>query len=44
MGLECQLETGMSDGRVAESRESGVGIVEAASRKRIREPTRRLFR
>jgi hypothetical protein len=44
MGFERQFEIGLSDGRLAESRESGVGIVEAARRMRIRKPTRRLFR
>jgi hypothetical protein len=44
MGFECQFEIGLSDGRLAESRGTGVGIFEAARRKRIREPTGRLFR
>jgi hypothetical protein len=44
MGFGCQFEIGLSDRRVVESRETDVGIVEAAGRKRIRKPTRRLFR
>ena len=43
MGFGCQFEIGLSDGRLAESRESWVGIVETARRKRIRKATRRLF-
>jgi len=44
MGFGCQFEIGLSEGRLAESRESRAGIVEAGGRKRIRKPTRRLFR
>jgi hypothetical protein len=44
MGFGCQFEIGLSDGRLAESRETGVEIVEAARRKTIRKPTGRLFR
>jgi hypothetical protein len=32
MGFGCQFEIGLSDGRVAESRESGVGIVETSQK------------
>jgi len=44
MGFGCQFEIGLIDGGLAESRERGGWIVEAARRKRIRKPTRRLFR
>jgi hypothetical protein len=44
MGFECQFEIGLSDGRLAESKESGVAIVVAATRKRMRKPTGRVFR
>jgi hypothetical protein len=44
MGFACQFEIDLRDGILAESEETGVGIVEATGRKRIRKPTRRLFR